>query len=418
MSKRISMMVGYAALIGIMIGSQASAGWEKQTPSFAMGELTDRFMHKVAFAGSDKILLFGGFDGANCDDTWEFDLSNEQWRNLTDIGTGPKPSARSRQGFCYIGDNKVLMYSGSNNQRDTWVYEITKKIWTRLSPSYVNGTPYYGYLMGMCYIGDDKALMYSDSNTTNTWIFDLSDNTWIKMAPTVVGGVLDYRSSMAFSYIGDDKAIMFSGYSKPNDTWIYDLSDNQWTKMTPVSTSPTKRYRAGMAYLGQDKVVLFSGYGVSNDTWIYDLSDNQWSNVSFDSLETPSARYQMAICYAGLGKAVMFGGTNGDKMDDTWVYIFPGIGQDDFAAEVFTHYIRLSWSVPTETEEAGYVVYKNNKPLSDVITIGTRDNGRFMFSFDDNAVVSGTLNRYKILEINQIMNSETFSPEITIPFCQ
>ena len=120
----------------------------------------------------------------------------------------------------------------------------------------------------------------------------------------------------------------------------------------------------------------------------------------------------------GQGKVVLFGGRQlSTYHDDTWIYTIPDSAISSFSATSDATGVELSWSRDTELTGNTYYIYKNNKLLSDGITTGTEDGGRTLFSFVDNNTTSGTLIRYKLLEINSAFNSETFSDEIIVPYC-
>jgi hypothetical protein len=83
----------------------------------------------MAYAGSDKVLLFGGDDyysGGIKDETWIFDLSENNW---TQLSLPNHPSARFKLDMAYIGENRVLMFGGRDSTEyfaETWLYEHTE----------------------------------------------------------------------------------------------------------------------------------------------------------------------------------------------------------------------------------------------------------------------------------------------------
>ncbi len=295
-----------------------------------------RYGHSMApIWGTDKVLLFGGFSipGGNVvrDDTWLYDFSNNTWTQRSPMN---KPSARHSHAMASVrGDDKVILFGGTiqvmDSKDDIWVYDLSEDNWTELTKG-PRGR--YGHAMATI-DGDDKVLIaggiYFDGMTysyyNDTWVYDLSEDKWIRKSDMPEG-----RWQLAMAAIeGSDKFIVYGGVPLfwNNDTWIYDLSEDKWT-VKKLEPNPSYRYYHAMSRIpGTDNVLLFGGHGVerNNDTWVYDLSDDRWTKKKTE--EQPVSRDGLAISFIyGVDRAVMFGGYFYDNFptwinyDDTWIY--------------------------------------------------------------------------------------------------
>jgi hypothetical protein len=279
--------------------------------------------------GTDKVLLFGGFDGNYFDDTWIYDLSDDDWTNMGPLSV--KPSARHSQAMSFIyGTDKVLLFGGYTESflnNETWLYDLSNNSWELMKPQdppiareYHEMEPVYN---------DDKVILFSGFNGSDylddTWSYDLSDNEWSIMDPLTRPS--PRKGHEMATFYGTDEILLFggneSGIAVVDDTWVYDLSVNNWTDKNPAVTKPIPRRGHGMGcFYDTDMVLLF---GPDDETWIYDLSENLWT-FKPTSIH-PGARsvtHAMAPIFND-DKIVLFGGwenINGTWVhyNDTWVY--------------------------------------------------------------------------------------------------
>lgn len=177
------------------------------------------------------------------------------------------------------------------------------------------------------YIGDNKVLLFSGCYTARngeTWIHDLSDNTWTNKNPSIKPSA-QYTYDMA--YIGDDQVLLF-GYntnSGSDETWIYDLSDNTWTDKNPI-TKPAGYFFYEMAYIGNNQVLLGGsykdGFGDNKETWIYDLYYNIWTQDANTTPLSCRSEYELsATSMIELSYPVLFSSNSLFTADDeTWTF--------------------------------------------------------------------------------------------------
>ncbi|MEW5761010.1 MAG: kelch repeat-containing protein [Candidatus Thermoplasmatota archaeon] len=99
--------------------------WTEKNPST---KPSSRDFHAMAtIYNDDKFLLFGGQDGDNCtDETWIYDLSDNQWINKNPT---TKPSVRWKHAIATIyAESEVVFFGGMDSDYqyfdDTWVYGL------------------------------------------------------------------------------------------------------------------------------------------------------------------------------------------------------------------------------------------------------------------------------------------------------
>ncbi len=300
-----------------------------------------RIRHSMAtISGIHKVVLFGGWDGSgNCDGslssfcsgTWVFDVSDNNWINMN---PAVHPTARDQFASSKLyNTDKVLLFGGYNGTRnnETWIYDYSDNAWTQMNPASSPSARNYPALTAI--YKTDKFVLFGGNDGAlddETWIYDYSDNFWINITPAS-SPIARERHAMA-TIDGTDKILLLGGFGTfPCEgsgsnlcgfTWVYDYSDNAWTQMIPPS-SPSARLDYSMATIdGADENMLFGGWdGPSNsETWIYDYSRNYWTRKSIPKY--PLARYSHAMATIDETESILlFGGqTAAGRTDDTWIY--------------------------------------------------------------------------------------------------
>lgn len=87
----------------------AGVDWTQKSPA---SKPSARTSHTMANIGGDQIVLFGGYDGSDDDETWVYDLSDDAW---TQKNPASKPSARYFHTMANIGGDQVLLFGGRNS---------------------------------------------------------------------------------------------------------------------------------------------------------------------------------------------------------------------------------------------------------------------------------------------------------------
>jgi hypothetical protein len=156
-----------------------------------------------------------------------------QWEFLTT--NGDIPSTRGQLGMAYIGSGQAIIFGGYNGTyfNDTWIYDLAQNQWTEMSPLIEGGALSARRAVGMAYIGGDRVLLFGGvlsggAKTNELWMYDLSDNKWTNMTNSGSSTWPTARESMGFAFAGLGQAIMHGGLSssRQNDTWRFSLPNN------------------------------------------------------------------------------------------------------------------------------------------------------------------------------------------------
>ncbi|MBZ5531483.1 MAG: hypothetical protein LAO20_08625 [Acidobacteriia bacterium] len=172
----------------------------------------------VYMANVDRVLLYGGFAGANAttsDDTWEYNPATNTW---TQICTGCAPGARHAHILVYDDTTgKAILYggqrsSGGANIAATFIYDPTKPAasrWTAASPTVEAPASAY-----TCH-GYDKqrgrVLIYPTQG--HVYSYTIASNTWVDLG--IVGGPNPDPGA------GDGTADTFCGYDFDHDYFVF-----------------------------------------------------------------------------------------------------------------------------------------------------------------------------------------------------
>ncbi|MEN8202336.1 MAG: kelch repeat-containing protein [Bacteroidota bacterium] len=294
--------------------------------------------NEAAYVADGKILAFGGKDAkwgiVVAPDTWIYDTETGEWTNMAPTGYSPEP--RYAFGMSHIGDDKVLMYGGSDgaaNWTTTLVYDLSDNTWTDMG---VTGPTAQVYGT-MTYLGDDKAMflggkdMIGDAvSLKDAWVYDLSDNTWTLVDTTGVphpGAGGDGVIYPLMSYFSEGKALMFGGLwtnaGWNNETWEFDVATMAWTQLDPSGDIPSLSILGDMVYMGRGVAMAYGGF---TGTYLYDGNSNTWTHKDTTTI-VPTFSRQAGLAgskISGGGEVVLFGGytpvDNSTAGNETWTH--------------------------------------------------------------------------------------------------
>lgn len=277
---------------------------------------------------SDRVILFGGYDGKYLNDTWAYDLNTNTWTNMSPDSS---PAARHCHAMAYdIESDRVILFGGHDGTYyygDTWAYDWDTNTWTQMSPA---SWPNVRLSHAMAYDSEsERVILYGGYDGTyyygDTWTYDWNRDTWTQMSPPSWPEV---RCGQAMAYdAGSDRVVLFGGrYGSSHmvDTWAYDCNTDTWTPMRPSTFPSARSYHAMVYHTERDCAILFGGIDPSSyfaDTWTYDLDADAWTQVSL--IDSPSVRSIHAMAFdSESGCAILFGGYDGgsSRLDDTWVF--------------------------------------------------------------------------------------------------
>jgi N-acetylneuraminic acid mutarotase len=282
----------------------------------------------------NKVIMFGGSDGASKNDLWWYDPVSNTWTQMIAQGVDSSPSARQNHSMVWdpIGQ-RVIMFGGSDGvyKNDLWWYDPALNTWTEKTPA---SSPPARFAHSMVWdsIGQ-RVIMFGGSDASgcknDIWWYDPALNTWSEKTPINLPSAR-YGHSMVWD---GSRMIMFGGYGTSptykNDLWWYDPVSNTW--IGPIATSgdgpPSARAYHSMVWdmVGQ-RVIMFGGYGTSptykNDLWWYNPVSNTWIGpIATGGDGPPSARRYHSMVWDTVGqRVIMFGGYDGAYKNDLWWY--------------------------------------------------------------------------------------------------
>ncbi len=280
---------------------------------------------------SDKVILFGGFNGAKMSgETWVYDYATNTWTNKTMANS---PPGRCGYGLIYdAGRDKCIIFGGIGDNskyfNDTWEYDYNTNTWTELKPEVSPSPRCKG---GIAYDSESDQIVWFGGYGPNkvllaeTWTYNYDKNTWVnKTSSASPTG----RQRIPLMYDSEsDRVILFGGWlgdeNVLGDTWAYDFNTNTWTDMKPA-LSPHPRARYGRAYIPESDVIIYThGYGGAdgdlNDTWTYDHNNNKWTQVEIQNTP-PISRHCFQIALNTKDDVIIFQGGAGTTQSytDTW----------------------------------------------------------------------------------------------------
>ena len=279
----------------------------------------------MTFIPYDNVtLLFGGYNGAYLDKTWEYDQALNTW---TEITTTPKPTGRQSAGLSYDPvENVAVLFGGidldGNFRTDTWTYDPASNTWTNVTP--VSSPPSLVDFALVYHASASRHILYGQNLMTanmETWAYDATANTWTNRAPS---NPMSGRSGYAMAYHpGRDRTVLFGGaffMTFYDETWEYNYASNSWNNVGVAG--PSGRAAHAMTYRGSFNAVLLfggiTGSGTSAETWAYSAV-GVWTLQP--SITMPSARKYTALAHDTKNDVtVLYGGSDpgGTRLGDTW----------------------------------------------------------------------------------------------------
>jgi hypothetical protein len=287
---------------------------------------------------NDRIILFGGNDGGFRDDTWSYDIPSDTW---TLLSPSTRPPAREHHGMAFaVNDNTIVLYGGSDGggpRNDTWEFDVTTDNWRQvITAPNPGGSPSPPLVYDSINGGGVVVFVDATGAGFQTWVYDPIGETWTNRAPSasppsrtyhVLGRVYDPN-------LGEERTVLHAGTTPGfppvirQDTWEYDYAGNAWFKTMDwdMGTPPTNRTGMGGTYRSATgDLFIFGGYtgtGYLDETWRYhyDLGFPQWDLITVGT--SPPARDQTATAYSSVDNAVLLqaGQDTGGNINDTWVF--------------------------------------------------------------------------------------------------
>jgi N-acetylneuraminic acid mutarotase len=294
---------------------------------------------------SNQIILFGGATaggsfGVENGETWAYDISANQWKQMNPPSGPPALVAPS---LAYDSESdRVIMFGGATGSRstwgvaDTWAYNHNTNTWTKMADG-------PGKHLGarIAYeVESDRIILFGGINPNtfdyydDTWAYDYNSDTWTDMQPKVSPPGRNYQS---ITYDAKaDRVLTWGGtdvYNQPvgDSIWSYNVNSNSWQELNPgEDPHPNCRDYSTMAYDAEsDRSILVGGVplGAYKDfgIWAYDYNTNAWLELKPNEEPGKVAKHHLAYI-STIDRVFLFGGEFGDKSrylsNDIWVYDF------------------------------------------------------------------------------------------------
>lgn len=265
----------------------------------------ERLAHSaIYYQPTQRIYLFGGFGGTSTyyNDTMYYDIG---LKTLTTISPTTKPDARRGHAYTLGGDDDKMYIIGglggsSTYYNDTWYFDILNEEWIGVTTS---GTPPSVRTNSTCiyYRGDGgdgsekKIYLFGGFGGSTTYyndvhILDLStdsNGSWSNV--TTSGSSPNVMSGHTMNYLtGSDCFLVFGGFSfigsvaYYNDIWKFNMRTNTWIKDYYNTVSDPSGIYLHTSELYNDtttnryQLFVFGGRtktGLQNKTWSCDFAN-------------------------------------------------------------------------------------------------------------------------------------------------
>ena len=278
------------------------------TATSAANAPTGRVGHTAIWTG-DRMIIFGGWNGAWFSDGASFDPETNTWAPIADSGLG-----RAFHTAIFTG-SKMIVWGGetTSNQEITngAIYDVDTNTWSSLPSS---NEPVARAYHTAVWTGGNMIVFGgydTDSNRLNSGgVFNLDKNEW---TATPLVNAPEPRANHTAVWTGG-KMIVWGG-SAPNighftSGAIYDLRANTWTATTEAD-APVARSNHTAVWTG-DRMLVFGGSTTISGTTNYlstgssfDPSKNQWT--ALPTTNAPLTRSVHSAIWTG-SQMIVFGG--------------------------------------------------------------------------------------------------------------
>ncbi|HKQ58675.1 MAG TPA: kelch repeat-containing protein [Candidatus Eisenbacteria bacterium] len=343
----------------------------------------------------NRMIVYGGWDGAPSYDVWALSLgANPSWSLIL-----PDQSPIARYGHSTIYDpirDRLLVFGGYDNARrnDVWALSLSgTPTWTQLFPT-GNPPQVRRYHTAIYDPVRDRMIVHGGAGETvdlnDVWALELAGTPrWVSLG----GGPRRNKQHAAVYDPVRDRMLTFGGTLADgtlyNEVWAMWLNGNGWTDLSPASGRPPGRSGSTLTYDRTRDLLWMIGGNTGtwqNDAWTFSLTQRVWEDMATWGGPLPVREMHTAIADPERDRLVVYGGTDSlGRLGDTWFLtgFTPPVWQKLGAAP----------TPPAPTVPAPVVASVSAPPAS--ITIGqtftvtvsarndggTSDDGRIALSF-------------------------------------
>ncbi len=296
-------------------------------------------------AARNRMVLFGGQDGAYYNDTWALLLEGTpHWLRLLPGGTLPP----ARMGHTAIYDpvrDHMIVFGGYNGSdlSDVWQLSLAEGgAWTQQFPTGTNPGP-RGYASAVYDPASDTMLLlcgrHGSTYYNDVWRLSLAATPmmWTSVGPSgVPPAPRDAQSAIYDPTRG--RIVIFGGYSPifRRDVWALTLGPSPgWSELQPTGSLPRARAYAVAVYdAPNDRMLVFGGDDSTtyrHDTWQLAFSGTpmMWTELLPSGVPPAGRSAPGAVIDPVAQRMVLFGGgpvVKGSTVqyDDTWAMTLNG----------------------------------------------------------------------------------------------
>lgn len=236
---------------------------------------TGRRAHTAVYL-NHCILIFGGYDGSNCNDVHSFNLETNTWEQL--IGKGQVPTPQ----YCHCAvalNNKMYIFGGR------------------------------GWIATHVYFND----IHSFDPKTQIWEkIELKDNSH-KPSKRFRASLIAYNQEL----------ILFGGHNGKrccaNHVYSFSLNTKRWRRIPHIGIGPCPR-EGHRAIRYEDSMFIYSGIGENgfcNDLYEFHLKTWRWRKIEPLTGDVPMGRCNSIVIAHPDGFMFVFGGySRCDQLND------------------------------------------------------------------------------------------------------
>ncbi len=286
-----------------------------------MQVLSSRAYSAAAYdAARGNLLLFGGDDGMQRDDTWSW--NGEAW---TRVATTLQPSARSGHSMVYDSlRNRVLLFGGSGVAgvlNDLWSWDGTQ--WSVVAAS---NPPVVQPQHAMVYdSGRDRVVLWTSwsSSYGQIWEFDGAAAAWQAVAPTVPNWPLwSPLQPMAYD-AGTGTTAIYRATGSGSGMWRWD--GTSMTRQMATAPNPPRDGAVLVHDPNRNQLLLVSGYqtgSVSSSIVRWNPASGTWTTLSTTG---PWTNAHIAVMDPVRDRVVLVGGARSGTPLDSSVWEWDGV---------------------------------------------------------------------------------------------
>lgn len=302
-------------------------GWRQVFPAGALPS-PRRLAKAVYDPVRDRVLLFGGFDGAFYADVWALHLSGPlQWELLAT--SGPTPAARAGHAMIYepTGD-RIIVFGGydgvsapAQRRQDVWQLALSgTPTWSEILPTGPSPGPRSSHTAVLDPVRN-RMLVFGGSTPAflnDVWALDLGSSPAWTLLPTASPPAAREEHSAVYDASGD-RLVVFGGYDNTfyyGDARALPLSGPATWSAMPVGGG-VRWGHVAVVQPSTKSMVVFGGYGLDylRDTRALDLQTESWTG-----LDAIQPRHTAAEAYdSGRQRMILFGGSDDAYRNDVFV---------------------------------------------------------------------------------------------------